>query len=80
MRKILRSLQDNEIIFFLIDQNVACNEGVFVDYFGRPACTSRGLARIALHTGAPVLPLFMIARDNGRYPPRHRREGAGRNG
>ena len=31
-------------------------EGVFVDFFGKSACTTTGLARVALHTGAAVVP------------------------
>ena len=67
MRHILYSLRNNKIVLFLIDQNVAWQEGVFVDFFSRPACTTSALARIALHTGAPVLPLFMISLADGRY-------------
>jgi Kdo2-lipid IVA lauroyltransferase/acyltransferase len=35
-------------------------QGVFVPFFGRPACTASGLARVALKTGAAVLPGFMV--------------------
>ena len=67
MRSMLRSLKHNEMLGILIDQNVAWYEGVFVDYFGRPACTTDGLALLALHTGAPVLPAYMARRPDGRY-------------
>lgn len=67
MRPMLRSLQRNEILGILIDQNVACHEGVFVDYFGHPACTTDGLALLALHTEAPVLPAYMARLPDGRY-------------
>jgi Kdo2-lipid IVA lauroyltransferase/acyltransferase len=33
---------------------------VFVDFFGYLACTASGLARVALKTGAAVLPGFMV--------------------
>jgi KDO2-lipid IV(A) lauroyltransferase len=32
------------------------DEGVFVDFFGKSACTTTGIARVALHTGAAVVP------------------------
>jgi KDO2-lipid IV(A) lauroyltransferase len=32
---------------------------VFVNFFGIPACTTAGLARFALHTGAAVVPAFV---------------------
>ena len=67
MRPMLRSLQRNDILGILIDQNVACHEGVFVDYFGHPACTTDGLALLALHTEASVLPAYMARLPDGRY-------------
>jgi KDO2-lipid IV(A) lauroyltransferase len=35
-------------------------QGVFADFFGLPAATSDALARVAMATGAPVLPAFMV--------------------
>jgi Kdo2-lipid IVA lauroyltransferase/acyltransferase len=67
MRAMLRSLKRNEMLGILIDQNVDYYEGVFVDFFGRPACTTDGLAILALHTGAPVLPAYMARLPDGRY-------------
>jgi KDO2-lipid IV(A) lauroyltransferase len=67
MRAMLRTLKQNGILGILIDQNMAWYEGVFVDYFGRPACTTDGLALLALHTGAPVLPAYIVRLPDGRY-------------
>jgi KDO2-lipid IV(A) lauroyltransferase len=67
MRQMLRSIKRNEILGILIDQNVAWQEGVFVDFFGRPACTTNGLALLALHTEAPVVPAYMFRLANGKY-------------
>ena len=67
MRPMLRTLNNNGMLGILIDQNMDCHEGVFVDYFGRPACTTDGLALLALHTGAPVLPGHMTRQPDGRY-------------
>jgi KDO2-lipid IV(A) lauroyltransferase len=67
MRQMLLTLKANGIVGLLIDQNWSWQEGVFVDFFGRPACTSDGLARLALHTGAPVIPAFMVRLENGKY-------------
>jgi KDO2-lipid IV(A) lauroyltransferase len=67
MLQMLRILKHNGIIGILIDQNMAQSEGVFVDYFGMSACTTTSLAQLALHTGAPVIPAFMIRQDNGHY-------------
>ena len=67
MRSILRSVKEKEIVGILIDQNTAWQEGVFVDFFGRSACTTDGLALIARHTGVPVVPAFMVRSESGRY-------------
>lgn len=67
MRHILRVLNKNEIVGILIDQNVAWKEGVFVDFFRRPACTTDGIAQIALRTGAPVIPLFLLRVKDSKY-------------
>lgn len=64
-RKILNSLGRNELVGLLMDQNVACREGVFIPFFNMPACTNKGLALLALKTGAPVIPLFLRRNENG---------------
>jgi Kdo2-lipid IVA lauroyltransferase/acyltransferase len=67
MRPMLRLLKKGETIHLLIDQNVASYEGVFVDFFGRQACATSGLALLALHTDAPVLPAFTRRLPDGKY-------------
>ncbi len=56
----LRLLRKRELVGFLIDQNTSREEGVFVDFFGKRAATNRGLALIALKSGIPVIPVFII--------------------
>jgi len=67
MRPMIRLLKNGASINLLIDQNVAWYEGVFVDFFGRKACTTPGLALLALHTKAPVLPVFTRRLPDGKY-------------
>jgi Kdo2-lipid IVA lauroyltransferase/acyltransferase len=67
MRSMLRHLKKNDILGILIDQNVSLTEGVFVDFFGRPACTTIGVALLALHTGAPAIPGYVVRLPEGRY-------------
>jgi len=67
MGKIFKVLKENEVVGIMMDQNVSWREGVFVDFFGRPACTTRQFAEIALQTGAAVMPSFIIRKDDGRY-------------
>ena len=67
MRRLMTSLRANKIIGILLDQNVDWYEGAFVNFFGRPACTNKGLALVALKTGAPVVPIFSAKEKDGRY-------------
>jgi KDO2-lipid IV(A) lauroyltransferase len=55
-RVMLKILKDTGTVGILADQNTLPAEGVFVDFFGKLACTTTGLARVALHTGAAVVP------------------------
>jgi KDO2-lipid IV(A) lauroyltransferase len=55
-RAMLKILKDSGTIGILADQNTMPEEGVFVDFFGKSACTTTGIARVALHTGAAVVP------------------------
>lgn len=66
-KQIFRRIKRNEVVGTLLDQNMAWQEGVFVDFFGRPACTTDGLASLALYTEAPVIPAFMVRMENGKY-------------
>jgi Kdo2-lipid IVA lauroyltransferase/acyltransferase len=67
MRPVIRLLKKGITINMLIDQNVAWYDGVFVSFFGREACTTSGLALLALHTNAPVLPFFTRRLPDGKY-------------
>lgn len=57
-RQCREVLKRNELLGFILDQNMIRDEGVFVDFFGRPACTTHGLAIMAAQSGAPVVPVF----------------------
>jgi KDO2-lipid IV(A) lauroyltransferase len=59
-RAILRALQENEAVGILIDQNTSLQEGVFVNFFGTPACANTAFAKIAARTGAAVIPGFAL--------------------
>jgi KDO2-lipid IV(A) lauroyltransferase len=60
VRELLRAMKAGATVGILMDTNMTPPEGVFVDFFGIPACTASGLARIALRTDAAVLPGFTI--------------------
>jgi len=55
-RTMLKVLKEQGTLGILADQNTMPGEGIFVDFFGKAACTTTGIARVALHTGAAVVP------------------------
>ncbi|HKR01025.1 MAG TPA: lysophospholipid acyltransferase family protein [Pyrinomonadaceae bacterium] len=59
MRPMLRTLRSGGTLGILVDLNTQPHEGIFVNFFGIPASTTSGLATLALHTGAAVLPVFI---------------------
>jgi Kdo2-lipid IVA lauroyltransferase/acyltransferase len=60
VRGLLAAMRAGETVGILMDTNMTPPQGVFVDFFGIPACTASGLARIALKTDAAVVPGFTI--------------------
>lgn len=65
-KKIDALLRNKNAVGTLLDQNADWYNGVFVDFFGRPACTNKGMAILAMRTKAPVVPMY-IAKTNNRY-------------
>jgi KDO2-lipid IV(A) lauroyltransferase len=74
-RSILRILADGGTVGILSDHNTVLEESVFVDFFGIPASTTSGLARLALRTEAAVVPGF-LSWDSARRKYRLRFEPA----
>lgn len=74
-RSILKALAANEAVGILIDQNATLDSGVFVNFFGMPACAGAGFAKIAAHSEAAVIPGFALWSASERryvlrfYPP-----------
>jgi KDO2-lipid IV(A) lauroyltransferase len=60
VRGLLAAMKAGETVGILMDTNMTPPQGIFVDFFGFPACTASGLARIALRTDAAVVPGFTI--------------------
>ena len=66
-RAVIRRLRDDWMVAVPLDLDV--RDGLFVDFFSLPAATSPALARLAIATGAPVLPAFIVREGAS---PRHR--------
>jgi len=58
-RACLKVLKQNELLGFILDTNRPRDAGIFVDFFGRPASTTPGLAFMSAQSGAPVIPAFI---------------------
>jgi Kdo2-lipid IVA lauroyltransferase/acyltransferase len=68
VRGLLAAMKCGQTVGILMDTNMTPPQGVFVDFFGIPACTASGLARIALRTDAAVVPGFTIWDEKlGKY-------------
>jgi Kdo2-lipid IVA lauroyltransferase/acyltransferase len=65
-RGLLASMRRGETVGILMDTNMTPPQGEFVDFFGYPACTGSGLARVARKTGAEVLPGFLLWEESSR--------------
>lgn len=65
-RAMLRVLHGGGTVGILADQNTLLDEGIFVSFFGIPAATTTGIARIARRTDAAVVPGFLSWDDSLR--------------
>ena len=59
-RVTLKVLKEAGTIGILADQNTMPQEAVFVDFFAKAASTTTGIARLALHTDAAVVPGYAL--------------------
>ncbi|MFC1816247.1 lysophospholipid acyltransferase family protein [Thermodesulfobacteriota bacterium] len=60
-------LRKNQLVAILLDQNSSWYEGVYVPFFGKTACTNKGLAMFAMRYKTTVIPVFNVREKDGRY-------------
>jgi len=65
-RDALLTLRSRGILAMLADQS-GPKESMFLNFFGRPAATHRGVAAFALKTGCPILFSALIRQPDGIY-------------
>jgi Kdo2-lipid IVA lauroyltransferase/acyltransferase len=65
-RTVLKSLKAGELVGIPFDQNAKRSEAVFASFFGEPAATSSGLARLVAIAEVPVVPVFLLREPNRR--------------
>ncbi len=66
IKKAFWCLRRNGLLGILSDLDTRV-DGVFVDFFGRPAFTARGPVSIALRTGAALVPMFIIRQEDDTH-------------
>jgi KDO2-lipid IV(A) lauroyltransferase len=67
-RQSLRVLREGGTLGILSDLNTQTREGVFVPFFGKLACTTAGIATLALKTDAVVIPTCAVwNKERKRY-------------
>jgi KDO2-lipid IV(A) lauroyltransferase len=65
-RSVYQALAAGRWVAILADQD-ARQRGVFVPFFGRPASTAVGPARVSLKAGVPIVMGFAVRRADGRF-------------
>ncbi|MEW6061104.1 MAG: lysophospholipid acyltransferase family protein [Bacteroidota bacterium] len=65
-REILKRLREGGVVAMLADQS-GPEEGLFVEYFGRPTSTHVGPAVFSLRTHAPILMTYAVRNNDGTF-------------
>ena len=63
----LAALRRNEVLAIAVDQNMRPSRGIFVDFFGKKACTTPAAAVFALRAGATLLAAFPVRQPDGTH-------------
>lgn len=63
---MLRALKRNEVVGVMGDRDPT-QQGVYVNFFGKPCRFPQGPARMSLATGAPVIPAFCLRRTSDSF-------------
>jgi KDO2-lipid IV(A) lauroyltransferase len=67
LTQIMQTIRDGGVVAIVIDQNVQEKDGIFVDFFGRPACTTTVAAALALKMDCMIVPVRCPLGPDGRY-------------
>lgn len=65
--EVLKILKRGELVSVLIDQNVQEQDGIFVDFFGRPAATTTVAAAVTVKTGCTLMTGRSVLEPDGTY-------------
>lgn len=65
--KLIEALKNGDCMIIMIDQDSLNIRGEFLDFFGHPAYTPLGCARMAMDSGAAIVPMATIRKDDDSY-------------
>jgi KDO2-lipid IV(A) lauroyltransferase len=60
-------LRRGETLAVVVDQNMRPRRGIFVDFFGTPACTTPAAAVLALRAHVPLMAAFPVRQPDGTH-------------
>jgi KDO2-lipid IV(A) lauroyltransferase len=63
---LIQTLRRGEAVLFACDRDIA-NNGIRSDFFGEETTLPANAVLIAMRTGASVVPIFNLRREDGRY-------------
>ncbi len=63
---IQKALAQKEALFLLMDQSTKSKRGSVVNFMNRKTFANKGIAMLAMESGAPVVPLFIV-RGKSKY-------------
>ena len=67
-RSMVKILRSQGVLGLLPDLNTLDSEAIFVDFFGVPAATNFIMAKLALRTKSPIIPVFAPwSEEKGKY-------------
>jgi KDO2-lipid IV(A) lauroyltransferase len=64
---MIRTLREGNGVAIVLDQNVQVKDGIFVEFFGRPASATTVAAALALKTGCLLVPARAVLGKDRRY-------------
>ena len=66
-KKMLRELRNGKILGVVPDQDIDSINGVFVDYFGKPAFTPIAPVKLAMAAKTQIVPIFAIRKKDNTH-------------
>lgn len=67
IEKMKTALRQGKVIGFMVDQNTTGQKGIRANFFGVPASSIRGLARLVKETQTPVIPVCAFRQADGSH-------------